>query len=388
MVNHLLVNINYMATLITDTLKQKGSGTFPLMNAENISLHSTSNIEKEIEPATDSTTGRIKIGDNIKNDNGKLSLDKFLTVSKEEPTDSSLLWIGDNRKEDANEIPKVSLVSKKHLPGSNAIELLNDGLYLKGTEGRIPNVLYINDVPVSSLYGKVVTCYTDTINGNDDTADGSAEKPFKTWNVAKSYLPKNFCDTNVKLYFRGDFSTLILDFEFYGAGIMIDMLDNPKFGCLRFNGGCYYVYRPFSITIPPTFNQYLGAISAYNGAIVILSYDANRTSSGYTIVLNGSSTANHPGHRGLYTSRGSMIQCTNHNLTVQINKFYQAVLAEYSSEIDVYKITSATNSNIGLIATTGGVIRYNQKSNGASTATSTGTGGRIYTGAQTSVGNY
>ena len=104
MVNHLLVNINYMATLITNTLKQKGSGTFPLMNAEDISLHSTSNIEKEIKPATDSTTGRIKIGDNIKNDNGKLSLDKFLTVSKEEPTDNSLLWIGDNRKEDANEI--------------------------------------------------------------------------------------------------------------------------------------------------------------------------------------------------------------------------------------------------------------------------------------------
>ena len=83
-----------------------------------------------------------------------------------------------------------------------------------------------------------------------------------------------------------------------------------------------------------------------------------------------------------------MIQFTNKNLTVQINKFYQAVLAEYSSEIDVYKITSATNSNIGLVAATGGVIRYNQKSNGASTATSTGTGGRIYTGAQTSVGNY
>ena len=159
-----------MATLITDTLKQKGSETFPLMNAEDVSLHSTSNIEKEIEPATNSTTGRIKIGNNIKNDNGELSLDKFLTVSKEEPTDGSLLWVDDNRKENANEIPKVSLVSKKHLPGSNAIELLNDGLYLKGTEGRIPNVLYINDVPVSSLYGKVVTCYTDTINGNDDTA--------------------------------------------------------------------------------------------------------------------------------------------------------------------------------------------------------------------------
>ena len=48
MVNHLLVNINYMATLITDTLKQKGSETFPLMNAEDVSLHSTSNKEKEI----------------------------------------------------------------------------------------------------------------------------------------------------------------------------------------------------------------------------------------------------------------------------------------------------------------------------------------------------
>lgn len=378
-----------MSTLITDTLKPKS--TFPLMDAEDLDIQNESDLEVGLQPATDEKLGRVKVGETIQLDNGEISLPNFIHYGKDIPTDDSLLWFNINAQPEQTAEAKLQLISTKYKVGTNGLQLLEDGFYIQGTKGKYPQIFYLNGKPFM-LIGDM-TIYINASTGDDVNGDGSSAKPFKTWSKARSYLPRNMNHRNLTIYFSGDFHTIetYTDFEFYGGGwIWIRMQGTPKFCCMRFYGDSKYtLYENFSCQLTSSVGNYLGCITCYCGAAINITTEGTTA---YTINLTGMSSANaSPWSRGLYCSQGGMIQVNNSYITVKAATMYQAYLAETGGELDIYNPTGSSNIRYGLNAHTGGVVRYSKYSitiiSGGSQRV-TGTGGRIYTGAQSSMGNY
>lgn len=369
-----------MSTIITDKIKQRNNCTFPIAESKDIWLNDGTTVNESINPATYSEFGRVKIGDNILIDNeGVVNILNYLHVGSEEPDNGSLLWIDTDEKIVRDFLP--NLLSSEE---DNILELKDDGLYLKGRFGRCDYIHYINDFPL--FLNKTIDIYVNSSTGDDDIADGSSDKPFKTFAKLISCMSTVNLGYGLRIHVKGTFNENI-DFTNMNTGnTQIYMENTPVFnGYLRFyNCQRVYIYRGFTINYTPaTGTTWQTAFGAFHSSWVCLTHDVPNTS--WNIKINGTTNSTLK-MRGISAMNGGIISCTSSLSTIYVNSCYQAFYAE-GGELCVYKASSTSSSTYGMAASFG-VIRYYTKSNSASTTFSTGGGGRIYGGGQSSIGHY
>lgn len=205
------------------------------------------------------------------------------------------------------------------------------------------------------------TVYVDGSTGNDSTADGSGSKPFKTITAALNSIPRNTGSSTItldigagtyqeNLVIRGFTGALHL----YTAGV-VNVWSLAISGCNVYQSGTQFnVQRGVTLT---------------NGATYV----------GNSIMYISSATS------GVLAQNGSTFVLFN---TLTISNA-SSVAVEASSCGRVYaSILAGSSNSIGARADTGGTISYGSMSLAATTQRITNTGGRIYSGAQTSIPNY
>lgn len=156
------------------------------------------------------------------------------------------------------------------------------------TKGRIDGVIYINDIPVAA--SKVIDCYVDSINGNDDTGDGSSNKPFRTWGKARSLIPMGKC--NVNYYFKGNFDDILISNKL-GT---FNAIDSPTFKKLDFADCDIMTFGSFTV-------DYSSATTVSNAAYV-LNRSNIRAVTGKTTIIGRKETSYDM--RGLQADNGSV----------------------------------------------------------------------------------
>ena len=377
-----------MSTLISDTLKAKSD--FSIIDAcdvsYNIDATTISNVEDEIGISSDTNLGRVKVGDNFKLDNGEISLDPFVVVQDEEPTNNSELWIVD--KPTPEEIKNASdkLISTDYCPNVNIIEKKDDGLYVKGHKGRIDGVVYLNDIPISAT--KTISVYINSDTGDDETADGSADKPFKTWECARYYIPHSAWRYTINLYFYGTFTDVETNFESFDCQLNVYMRNTPTFKAVRFLA-CpkVYLYNSFNINMGTPIGN--GRPCLMINSFSWVYYNAEDTSTTWTLKINGGTTDSTKCVIGIGADQGGFFQSINANSVLDINNCYRALQANTGGEMSVRNPKSTvSNNSYGFCTFHGGVIRYYTHGLKYSTQSNTNYGGRVYYGGQVSTGAY
>lgn len=97
-----------MATLIADTVKARANFPVAFSGDVQVSTSDTRSVEQAIAPATSTDLGTVKIGDNIKNDNGEISIDNYVEVSGTKPTDGAMLWLDTSVYDKSGEENKIA----------------------------------------------------------------------------------------------------------------------------------------------------------------------------------------------------------------------------------------------------------------------------------------
>lgn len=215
-----------------------------------------------------------------------------------------------------------------------------------------------------------VTVYV-TKSGSDTTGDGTSGNPFLTIQKAVNSLPKCLGSYHAQINI--------------GAGTYEErvVIDGFTGGRLTLGVGNAVIVRGISvfssnyvrINIPTiTYSSSIGGTLLYAGAgsdVLVLS----------ALTLNCQSVS----INGIGADQGSSLCCSG-AVTVY-NSWSSAVIALTGAKVYLSSILGSGNT-IGLRAESGGVIHYGTRNITATTANSTVTGGRIYTGSQTSVGAY
>lgn len=373
-----------MSTLISDTLKPKSN--FSVIDANDVSVDSnfSSSLEQEIGISSNESLGRVKVGETINCDGGEISLNPFVSIGNEEPTDSSDLWINNMLSDEETDSYKDKLLSTDYAPNVNCIQLKDDGLYVKGHKGRIDGVIYLNGIPIGLT--KTIDVYINSNTGDDETADGTIDKPFKTWNNAKLYIPHSGWRYQIRLYFYGTFTDSETNIESYACQVNIYMRNTPTFKALRILG-CprVFIYNSFNINMGTPIANARPCFVAYCSWVFI---NSETTSTTWTVKINGGSTNSTTDVRGFSAEQGGLIQSTSTNAVINVSNCYRAFLAQTEGEIQLRTATSTSTNANGFCAYTGGVIRYTSQTIKATTTNSISTGGRVYYGSQVSHGAY
>lgn len=368
-----------MSTIVRDKIKQRNNCTFPIAESKDIWINDGTTVEDSIKPATNSDLGRVKIGNNILINDGVINIPNYLSVGNLEPDDGSLLWIDTDDVYIGDSLPNI--ISAED---DNILTLEDDGLFLPGRYGRLSYAHYIDDFQL--FLNKTIDIYINSSTGDDDIADGSAAKPFKTFGKMLSLIPTVQLGYNYRLHVKGTFNENIIFANINTGNLQIYMENTPVFnGYIRFyNCKRVYIYRGFKVNYtPPTGTTWYAAFGAYQSSCVYFVHDIPDTSWSITITGTTNSTLK---MRGLTAINGSIISCTSSLSTIYVNSCYQAYYSE-CGELCMYKASSSKSSTYGMVANYG-VIRYYNKNNSASTAYSTTGGGRIYGGGQSNIGRY
>lgn len=206
------------------------------------------------------------------------------------------------------------------------------------------------------------TIYVAT-TGSDSTGDGSISKPYATIQKAVDMctsVPSKFINT-ISIG-TGSFVGATISNKF--VRLISANNDNP--------------------TITTTLNL-INSNLTFDSAFTFL------TSSGYgmstmasTVIFNATGCV-FSGVNGVSANDSSKIS-TKWNVNVTFINCTYAIQSNYLSEVFIYVIKGSSNTT-GLRCD-GGIIKYNVNTMTATTLTATMSGGRIYTGAQTSIPNY
>lgn len=218
------------------------------------------------------------------------------------------------------------------------------------------------------------TVYVNAGTGNDSTADGSSSLPFKTIQAAVNSIPKclgGFVAT-IEIA-NGTYPERVRIEGFYGGRLIVGTAANT----VTVNG--------ISIFASASVELKISTVTAASGSTDTLLYigAGSKVLLGRHITLNCENVAN----VGVGVEQNSSL--TAQGVSVNVHKSVDtAVRANLGSYINMGVSGGSNNAGVGLRADNGGIITYSTRSLTATTVQLTSNGGRIYSGAQTSVPNY
>ena len=228
----------------------------------------------------------------------------------------------------------------------------------------------------ANVLTKDVTLYVDSTTGNDSTGDGSSAKPFKTIQKAVNSVPKVLGGHTATILTASGTYEEVVAVDGYQGGLLV-IGDNTQTvtlrGAILVNASSFVVLRILNIT-----STGYDTVSAKNGSQVKIEA---------LMTLDGASN-----YASAFWAEGGSTITTYEDLfdflTTTIKNFKSpAVYAIGGSKIQL-SVLEGSNNSTGLRAEEGGVIIYNINNMTATTATTTYKGGRIYSGAQTSIPKY
>ena len=219
-----------------------------------------------------------------------------------------------------------------------------------------------------------VTVYVNGSTGNNSTADGTSTLPFKTIQAAIDALPKclgGFVAT-VDIA-AGTYSERVRIEGFYGGRLIVGNSANT----VTVNG--------ISIFASTSVELRISTVTAATGNTDTLLYvgAGSEVLIGRHITLNCASTA----AIGVGVEQNSSVSALGTSVNVN-NSTDSGIKATQGGRIHLSIAGGNNNTGVGLRADNGGVITYATRSLAATTVTLTANGGKIYTGAQTSIPNY
>jgi len=230
---------------------------------------------------------------------------------------------------------------------------------------------FASELDVIRYANESVYIYVSSTTGNDGTGDGSESYPYATIQKAIDSLPLNLNGYNGVIVVSGGTYNEWIDIDDFVHGTVTIMNRNSEnivingdlgasnchavnisgFGTLTING---------RITIS-------NVLSFYDGA-----YNTNVTDTIYG---------------GAVSASNSNVTFAS-NLTVKSLSYGSGVMAETGANIFIENLTALSGTGTGIKADFGGQVAYGTATNSAATQMATARGGRIYSGAQTSVSKY
>ena len=213
--------------------------------------------------------------------------------------------------------------------------------------------------------------------GNDMTGDGTSAKPYATIQAAVDSLPK-VLDGHIATISiaAGTYAGRVVMSGFQGGIVELGVAGRS----VTVNGiqisGCSVVRVNISVTRSAT---YVGSLFIVrNGSHVQINNP---------ITINGASAE----ISGIVVESGSTLialpDATSALKTTINNCVYNAIYATGGSRVSMVDL-AGSNNGVGIRSDGGSVVSYSTRTLTATTANITTNGGRIYTGAQTSIPNY
>ena len=227
----------------------------------------------------------------------------------------------------------------------------------------------------ASVLTEDVTLYVNGATGNDSTGDGSSAAPYKTVQKAVDALPKQLNTHTAMISIAAGTYAEDLEVDGFQGGMLVI----GDYGVSVTLQSIWINYSSFiRINITAIVNKGNGGLVAKNGSHVeIYSELSIDCGGGYNI--------------GISATTGSIVGVTvdpfEFMTTTIKNCGYYAVYAGTGSTVHLSGVSGSGNA-VGFRAEEGGTITYGISNLKATTATVTHKGGRIYSGAQTSVPNY
>ena len=219
-----------------------------------------------------------------------------------------------------------------------------------------------------------VTVYVNGSTGNDLTGDGTSALPFATIQKAVDALPK---------WLDGHTATIdIADGTYEGRVV----LEGFQGGLLNLGvAGRAVTVRGIQVTSCATVRLNVAEIIRTANVVGTLLSIRGRSD----VVIGGRFVVDGLGAEisGVVAEASSTLSVADSALLIARNCTYNAVYATGGSRIALAGIAGA-NNGVGLRSDTGSMISFTSRSIEATTANITTNGGRIYTGAQTSIPSY
>lgn len=230
---------------------------------------------------------------------------------------------------------------------------------------------FVSELEVIKYAGESSYVYVSATSGNDVTGDGSEDYPYETIQKAINSLPLNLNGYNAVIFVSGGtYNEYIEISDFVHGNVTIANRGSEN---IVINGD-FKVSNCHAVTISGigtlTINGRMSidnTLAFFNGAYSTIVTD--------TIFAEAVSANN-----SNVTFSG--------NLTVKTLSYGSGVLAETGANIYIENFSALSGTGTGIKADFGGQVAYGTSSNSASTQMATARGGRIYTGAQTSVSKY
>lgn len=219
----------------------------------------------------------------------------------------------------------------------------------------------------ASVLSADITIYVST-SGNDTSGTGTAANPYKTINKAVSTVPKNLGGHDATIHVAGGTYNETVTAHHFGNGRIL--MNNGTAGTSvtvtginLLNAHYFQVGRNIDLSVGTA------GIVVDNNSLFISAGDISITGAATGVIVNNNAHFN---------NSGSLV----------VNNATTAAIRVSAGQANISTISGAGNT-IGLLAVSGGVITITSAGNlTATTKYSTTTGGRIYSGAQTSIPNY
>ena len=213
--------------------------------------------------------------------------------------------------------------------------------------------------------------------GNDMTGDGTSAKPYATIQAAVDSLPKVLDGHMATISIAaGTYPGRVIMSGFQGGIVELGVAGRT----VTVNGvqiSCCAVVR---------INVSITRSDSYVGTLLIVR-NGSHAQIGSAITINGANA----GISGVTVESGSTLiaipDATSALKTTISNCVYNAIYATGGSRVSMVDLAGSGNG-VGIRSDGGSVVSYSTRALTATTANITTNGGRIYTGAQTSIPNY
>lgn len=229
------------------------------------------------------------------------------------------------------------------------------------------NAANLNAMQQSSGLTSSTVLHVST-SGSDNTGNGTSASPYATITKALNAIPKNLNGYTATINIAaGTYYEDITIGGYIGGNIVLSGTsgDDVSISSLRIVETDFVQISNIQLTITG---------GATNGALFVRN---SSLAAWTTITLSGEAS------RGIHCPLGGNVYVSS----AVISNKTDAVYAEQYSNVHVSTLSGNSNTT-GIRANNGGKVTYGSNSLGATVATATAAGGRIYSSAQTSVPNY
>ena len=229
------------------------------------------------------------------------------------------------------------------------------------------NAANLNAMQQNSGLTTSIMLYVST-NGSDNTGDGTSAAPYATIARAINAVPKNLNGYTATINIAAGTYPEDLTIGGYTGGNVVltgTQGDSVQINSLRIMETDFVQISNFQLTLTG---------GTTNGALYIR--HSNCAVWG-TVTISGEAS------RGVFCAIGGNAYISS----AVISNKTDAVYAEQCSNVHISTLSGNSNTT-GIRANNGGKVSYGANSLGATVATATAAGGRIYSGAQTSIPNY